>query len=78
MASSMIKVSLAILVLFYINIVDEALYDILWYGPHMVEVFTLLSIYICDDYDLEDEIDEYMNMGLWWSHYVKLMPTFLL
>ena len=27
--------------------VDEALYGIVWYGPFMVAVFTLLSLYMC-------------------------------
>ena len=29
-------------------VVDEALYGIVWYGPLMVVVFTLFTIYICD------------------------------
>ena len=43
-------------ILFYINVVDEALYGIVWYGPLVVEVFDLLSIYICDDYVLEGKL----------------------
>ena len=34
----------------YYSYVDEALYDIVWYGPLMVAVFTIYSIYICLDH----------------------------
>ena len=33
--------------LFLYSNVDEALYGILWYGPLLVEVFTLLLLYMC-------------------------------
>ena len=41
--------------LLYIN-VDEALYDIVWYGPLMVAMFTFFSFYICVDNGLEVKI----------------------
>ena len=31
----------------YYSYVDEALYDIVWYGQVMVAMFTLLSLYVC-------------------------------
>ena len=33
--------------LFIYSNVDEALYDIVWYDPLMVKVFTLYSLYMC-------------------------------
>lgn len=39
--------------LFIYSNIDDALYDIVCYGPLMVAVFTLLSIYICVDNENE-------------------------
>ena len=49
--------------LFYINVVDEALYGIVWYDSLMVEVFTLLSLHMLLPWPWI-QIDEYMNMCL--------------
>ena len=57
-------------------VVDEALYVIMWYGPLMVEVFTLFSLYMCWPWPWSQN-DEYMSVWLWWWYYVKFMPTFL-
>ena len=59
----------------YSIVVDEDLYGIVWYGPFMVAVFTLLSLYMCLPWPWR-KIDEYMNMYLWW-YFEKIMPTFL-
>ena len=41
-------------------LVDEVLYNIVWYGPLMVEVFTLFPIYMWCDYGLKGNCD--MNL----------------
>ena len=56
-------------------IVDEALYDFVWYGPLFVEVFTLLPIYVCDVNMALKAIILWMCFGDE-SPYVKLMPSF--
>lgn len=46
-----------IVYLLYFSIVlqiDEASYDIVWYGPLMMDVFTLFPIYTCVYYGLEE------------------------
>ena len=50
--------SLASLLLY--SIVDEVLDDIVWYGPLMVAVFILFSLYICVDYGVEGKL-----MDIW-------------
>ena len=42
--------------LFIYSNIDDALYGIVCYGPLMVAVFTLLSIYICVDHGNESKL----------------------
>ena len=42
--------------------VDEALYEIVWYGPLIVAVFILLPIYMCFDHGLEGNY----SMNVYW------------
>ena len=51
--------------LFYflvVFIVDESLYDIVWYGPLIVAVFTLLPIYTLYEHGLEGRF----IINVWW------------
>ena len=57
--------------LFYFScniVVDKALYDIVCFGPLMLAVFTLFSIYPCFDHDHEGKL-----MNIWACAYDDTM-----
>ena len=57
----------------YSIVIDKALYGIVWYGPPMVAVLTLLSIYICVDHGEEGKL-----MNIWACGYDDTMCSLCL